>query len=86
VTATLPHPPALKFGRGNKSVVGLASSEGESFAFRSPVAVDGPVEVLGCRVALSALYLSCAGLQRNMHAGRGLVHGDAGKRRLCQWG
>jgi hypothetical protein len=36
---------ALKFGRGNKSILGMTSSEGESFAFRSPVAVDGPVEV-----------------------------------------
>ncbi len=47
---------ALKFGRGNKSVVGMVSSEGESFAFRSPVAVDGPVEVRrqseGCAVLI----------------------------------
>lgn len=56
-TATLtrrtpPHPAALKFVRGNKTIVGMTSSEGESFAFRSAVAVDGPVEVRGspCRL------------------------------------
>lgn len=35
---------ALKFGRGNKSIVGMTSSEGESFAFRSLVPVEGAVE------------------------------------------
>jgi hypothetical protein len=40
-----PPTPALNFGRGNKNVVGLVSSEGESFLFRSAKAVDGPVEV-----------------------------------------
>ncbi|MEW5308429.1 MAG: hypothetical protein WDW38_000392 [Sanguina aurantia] len=36
---------ALKFGRGNKSIVGMVSSEREAFEFRSPVPVDGAVEV-----------------------------------------
>jgi dynein heavy chain len=36
---------ALKFGRGNKSIVGMTSSEGESFSFRSVVPVEGAVEV-----------------------------------------
>lgn len=36
---------ALKFGRGNKGIVGMTSSEGESFAFRSVVPVEGAVEV-----------------------------------------
>uniref|UniRef100_A0A383W4S5 Dynein-1, subspecies f n=1 Tax=Tetradesmus obliquus TaxID=3088 RepID=A0A383W4S5_TETOB len=36
---------ALKFGRGNKSIVGMTSSEGEGFAFRSQVPVEGAVEV-----------------------------------------
>jgi hypothetical protein len=27
---------ALKFGRGNQSVTGMVSSEGEEFAFRCP--------------------------------------------------
>jgi hypothetical protein len=36
---------ALKFGRGNKSIVGMTSSEGEGFAFRSMVPVEGAVEV-----------------------------------------
>jgi dynein heavy chain len=35
---------ALKFGRGNKAVVGMTSSEGESFTFRTVVPVEGPVE------------------------------------------
>eukprot|EP00803_Ostreobium_quekettii_P011338 evm.model.scf_1312.1 EVM.evm.TU.scf_1312.1 scf_1312:839-40608(+) len=35
---------ALKFGRGNKSVVGMTSAEAESFDFRSKVAIEGPVE------------------------------------------
>lgn len=50
---------ALKFGRSNKSVVGMTSSEGESFAFRSPVAVDGPVEVsrLGARLFFRLVML-----------------------------
>ncbi|CAG9462277.1 unnamed protein product [Pedinophyceae sp. YPF-701] len=34
----------LEFARGNKSIVGMTSSEGESFDFRTPVAVAGPVE------------------------------------------
>jgi hypothetical protein len=36
---------ALKFGRGNKSIVGMTSSEGEGFAFRSMVPMEGAVEV-----------------------------------------
>jgi dynein heavy chain len=36
---------ALKFGRGNKTVVGMTSSEGETFAFRTVVPVEGAVEV-----------------------------------------
>lgn len=35
---------ALKFGRGNKAITGMTSSEGEGFAFRSVVPVEGPVE------------------------------------------
>lgn len=35
---------ALKFGRGNKAITGMTSSESESFAFRSVVPVEGPVE------------------------------------------
>jgi hypothetical protein len=34
----------LKFGRGNKTIVGMVSSEKESFDFRQPVPVEGPVE------------------------------------------
>jgi len=36
---------SLKFGRGNKNVVGMVSSEREGFDFRSPVAIEGAVEV-----------------------------------------
>jgi hypothetical protein len=36
---------ALKFGRGDKGIVGMTSSEGESFSFRSVVPVEGAVEV-----------------------------------------
>jgi dynein heavy chain len=36
---------ALKFGRGNKSIIGMTSSEGESFAFRTVVPVEGAVEL-----------------------------------------
>lgn len=36
---------ALRFARGGRAVVGLRSAEGEEFAFRSAVAVEGPVEV-----------------------------------------
>lgn len=35
---------ALVFGRVNKTVVGMTSSEGESFTFKTVVPVDGPVE------------------------------------------
>lgn len=35
---------ALQFGRGNKTITGMTSSEGESFAFRSTVPVEGGVE------------------------------------------
>lgn len=35
----------LKFGRGNKSIVGMVSSEKEGFDFRTPVAIEGAVEV-----------------------------------------
>lgn len=35
---------ALKFGRGNQSVIGMSSSEGEEFSFRAAVPVEGPVE------------------------------------------
>eukprot|EP00976_Prorocentrum_cordatum_P057852 1165858-Prorocentrum_minimum.AAC.2 len=34
----------LKFGRGNKQVVGMKSSEGEQYDFRAAVAVEGAVE------------------------------------------
>ncbi|KAK3269901.1 Dynein heavy chain cytoplasmic, partial [Cymbomonas tetramitiformis] len=34
----------LKFGRGNKNVVGMKSSEGEAFEMRTPVSVEGAVE------------------------------------------
>lgn len=34
----------LAFARNSKTVTGMASTEGETFAFRSVVAVDGPVE------------------------------------------
>lgn len=40
-----PTPQALRFGRGNKSIVGMVSSEKESFPFQSNVAIEGPVEV-----------------------------------------
>ena len=36
---------ALKFGRGNKSVIGMTSAEGETFDFRNPCTADGAVEV-----------------------------------------
>jgi hypothetical protein len=35
---------ALKFGRGNKTIVGMISSEKETFDFRAPVAIEGAVE------------------------------------------
>ena len=35
---------SLKFGRGNKTVIGMVSAEGESFEFRTPTPVDGAVE------------------------------------------
>ena len=35
----------LKFGRGNKSIVGMVSSEKEGFDFRTPIAIEGAVEV-----------------------------------------
>lgn len=35
----------FSFGRGNKAVTGLASSEGESFTLRDPSSVEGAVEV-----------------------------------------
>lgn len=35
---------ALRYGRGNKSVIGMTSSEKESFDFRAPVVIEGPVE------------------------------------------
>ncbi len=34
----------LKFGRGNKTIVGMVSSERESFDFRQAVPVEGAVE------------------------------------------
>uniref|UniRef100_A0A6S8LSH1 AAA+ ATPase domain-containing protein n=1 Tax=Dunaliella tertiolecta TaxID=3047 RepID=A0A6S8LSH1_DUNTE len=34
----------LRFGRGNKSIVGMTSSEKESFSFQAPVAIEGAVE------------------------------------------
>ena len=36
---------SITFGRGNKTVVGMTSSEGESFDFRTPCTAEGPVEV-----------------------------------------
>lgn len=35
---------ALRFGRGNKSIMGMTSSEKESFSFQTPVAIEGAVE------------------------------------------
>ena len=35
---------ALKFGRGNKSVTGMTSSEGETFDFRQAVPIEGAAE------------------------------------------
>ena len=35
----------VKFGRGEKSITGMQSSEMESFAFRNPAPVEGAVEV-----------------------------------------
>ncbi len=35
---------ALKFGRGNKSIVGMISSEKETFDFRTAVPIEGAVE------------------------------------------
>ena len=34
----------LKFGRGNKTVVGMVSAEGESYDFKSPCKAEGAVE------------------------------------------
>ena len=34
----------LKFGRGNKNITGMISSEKESFDFRTPVPIEGAVE------------------------------------------
>lgn len=36
---------ALKFGRGNKAVVGMTSSEQETLDFRQPVPIEGAAEV-----------------------------------------
>jgi dynein heavy chain len=36
---------AFKFSRGNKAVVGMTSSKGETFDFETPAPVDGNVEV-----------------------------------------
>lgn len=36
---------SLSFGRGSKLVLGMGSSEGETFQLREPVAVEGAVEV-----------------------------------------
>lgn len=36
---------SLQFGRGNKAVIGMASSEGETFQFRQPVAIEGAAEI-----------------------------------------
>ena len=38
----------LNFGRGNKNVVGMTSSEGEKFDFRTVVQAEGAVEVWRC--------------------------------------
>ena len=35
----------LKFGRGNKNITGMISSEKESFDFRTPVPIEGAVEL-----------------------------------------
>ena len=35
----------LKFGRGNKAITGMVSSEKESFNFRTPVPIEGAVEL-----------------------------------------
>lgn len=35
---------SLKFGRGNKSIVGMVSSEKEGFDFRTVVPIEGAVE------------------------------------------
>ncbi|KAF5830619.1 hypothetical protein DUNSADRAFT_14266 [Dunaliella salina] len=35
---------ALRFGRGNKSIIGMTSSEKEAFSFQAPVAIEGAVE------------------------------------------
>ena len=35
----------LKFGRGNKNITGMISSEKESFDFRTPVPIEGAVEI-----------------------------------------
>lgn len=35
---------ALKFGRGNKTVIGMTSSENETFDFRQAVAIEGAAE------------------------------------------
>lgn len=34
----------LKFGRGNKTIVGMVSSEKEGFDFKTPIAIEGAVE------------------------------------------
>jgi hypothetical protein len=44
------HTQALRFGRGNKSIVGMISSEEESFTFHTSVAIEGPVEQWMARV------------------------------------
>ncbi|EFJ08822.1 hypothetical protein SELMODRAFT_131043 [Selaginella moellendorffii] len=36
---------ALDFGERSKTVVGMKSSEGETYALRAPISTDGPVEV-----------------------------------------
>ena len=35
----------FRFGRGNKTVTGMESSEGESYELRTPATTEGPVEV-----------------------------------------
>eukprot|EP01051_Picozoa_sp_SAG22_P022679 SAG22_NODE_5527_length_999_cov_0.992222_1_plen_128_part_10 len=36
---------ALKYGRGNKAIVGASSPEGETFAFKNPSVIEGAIEV-----------------------------------------
>ena len=53
---------SLSFGRGNKTVLGMTSAEGESFEFKDPCVAEGAVEtwMLGVEVEMRKTLLAIA--------------------------